>query len=329
MKRVIIFSILVLGLAACGGSEDLTSGSVVEVPDVETKATDDEVAETDDKPEKAALPTPPVVISSTDLGSGIYMLEGRGGNIGVLTGPDGAFVVDSQFGDIAEQTLAKIEDVSGGAPKYLINTHWHGDHSGGNVAYHEHGAEIVAHDNVLARLSSENESRRFGVTPASPEAAWPTITFSNEKEFSVNGQTVRLLHFPNAHTDGDTIVQFVEANMLHMGDIMFAGRFPFIDIDSGGSVDGYIAALDAAVGLCDEETVVMPGHGPISSREDIQALVDMLRDSKSRVEALIDEGKTLDQVIEAAPLNDYAQDWAWQFINEPIFTEILYTNLSR
>lgn len=323
MKNVLIAIGFMLGLAACG-----ESAVPAEKPAEQAVS---KTAEPAEEKSLAAAPQarPPVVITSTDLGDGIHMIEGRGGNIGLLTGPDGAYVIDSQFDDIAEHTLAKIAELSGGAPQYLINTHWHGDHAGGNVAYHAQGAQIVAHDNVLRRMSTDNESSRFGNIPPSPEEARPTITYADQKSLTANGQTIRLIHYPHAHTDGDTIVFFEEANVLHMGDIMFAGRFPFIDLDSGGSVAGYLAALEGASSLCTQGTKVMPGHGPLSTCNDIDALADMLRESKSRIETLVVSGETLDQVVDAAPLNDFAQDWAWGFINEPIFTTILYNDLSR
>lgn len=283
------------------------------------------------EPAAPALPTPPVVITSEDLGDGLHMLQGRGGNIGLLTGPDGTFVIDSQYGDIAEANLAKINEIAGDAPRFLVNTHWHGDHTGGNAAFDETGALVVAHENVRARVSTDQSLSIAGnlrETPASPAGAWPLVTFDDDLTLHLNGQTIRLVHLADAHTDGDTMVYFEEANAFHMGDVMFAGNFPFIDISSGGSVAGYIAALDKAYAMADAQTRVIPGHGPLSTREDIKALADMLRGARALVQAEVDAGKTLEETIDAAPLSAYVDDWASGFMTEPIFTTILYTDLS-
>ncbi len=274
---------------------------------------------------------PATVVTSQDLGDGLHMLQSRGGNIGLLTGPDGAFVIDSQYADIAPANLAKIDEIAGDAPRFLVNTHWHGDHTGGNAAFDASGALIIAHDNVRVRVSTDQSLSIGGTlreTPASDPAAWPIITFNEDMTLHVNGQTARLIHMPNAHTDGDTLVYFEEAGVLHMGDVMFSGMFPFIDISSGGSVDGYIAALDGAYEMINDDTRVIPGHGPLSTREDIKALADMLRGARAAVQAEIDAGKSLDETLAAAPLTPWVEDWATAFMTEPIFTTILYEDLS-
>lgn len=274
---------------------------------------------------------PATVVTSEDLGDGLHMLQGRGGNIGLLTGSDGAFVIDSQYADIAPANLTKIDEISGEAPRFLINTHWHGDHTGGNSAFDASGALIIAHDNVRARVSTDQSlsiAGRVRETPASDPAAWPIVTFDDDLTLHLNGQTVRLIHVPDAHTDGDTLVHFKEANVLHMGDVMFSGMFPFIDTGSGGSVDGYIAALDAAHEMIDDETRVIPGHGPLSTRADIKTLADMLKGARDAVQAEIDAGNSLDETLTAAPLTPWVEDWATAFMTEPIFTTIIYEDLS-
>ena len=272
----------------------------------------------------------PAKVSSTELGHGIYMLQGRGGNIGVLTGPDGVFVIDSQYADMSAANLAEIQSIAGTAPTYLVNTHWHGDHTGGNVAFNAAGAMIFAHENVRTRKSTL-QTRKIGdresVTPASPSAAWPIVTFPETMSLHLNGQTIRLIHLPGAHTDGDTAVYFEEANVLHMGDVMFAGMFPYIDLSSGGSLDGYIAALEVAYDLTDEDTVVIPGHGKISSRADIEALADVLREAKSEVSALVADGMSAEEVVEKRPLSVLAETWATAFMTEEIFTSIIYADI--
>lgn len=265
----------------------------------------------------------PVAITSTDLGNGIHFIQGKGGNIGLLTGPDGAFVIDSQFANIAPDTLAKIQELSGESPRFLINTHWHGDHTGGNEAYRGAGATIVAHDNVRGRLKVGNER-----SPASPVAALPVVTFSHKMAFHLNGQTIKVMHLPGAHTDGDAMVMFKEANTVHMGDVMFSGMFPYIDRGSGGSLEGYIMALDAAHAMTNDATVVIPGHGPVSTRADIKALADMLRDVRGRITPMVAEGMSMDEVVNARPLADLADKWATGFMTEERFTTIIFEDVS-
>ncbi|MEL6257809.1 MAG: MBL fold metallo-hydrolase [Pseudomonadota bacterium] len=273
---------------------------------------------------------PDVQVETTDLGDGLFMLTGRGGNIGVLNGPDGVFVIDSQFADIAPANLAAIKEISGGDQvRFLINTHWHGDHVGGNAIFADVGATVVAHENVRARVSEDQEGVLLGQvrkTPASPEGVWPVITYARDVTFHVNGQTVQVIHAPAAHTDGDSIVKFKEANVIHTGDIMFSGLFPFIDVSSGGTVDGYIAALDLIYALADDETTIMPGHGPVSTRADVAVLADMVRETSGIVRDLVEAGQSLEDIQAAAPLADYAEDWSWGFINAERFTALLFAD---
>ncbi|MEO0982254.1 MAG: MBL fold metallo-hydrolase [Pseudomonadota bacterium] len=275
---------------------------------------------------------PDIEVTSTDLGDGLHMLVGRGGNLGVLTGPDGVFVIDSQFADIAPANLAKINEIGGGAtPRFLVNTHWHGDHVGGNAAFEAAGATIVAHENVRARVSEDQEGELLGQirkTPASPPEVWPVVTYNQDVALHLNGQTIQVFHVPDAHTDGDSIVFFKEANVVHMGDVMFSGFFPFIDVSSGGTTKGYIAALDYVHGKIDDETQVIPGHGPLSTRADILALADMLRGACAAVEAEIAAGKSLEATIASRPLEQWNEDWGGGFMNEERFTAILYADLS-
>ncbi|MEO0720980.1 MAG: MBL fold metallo-hydrolase [Pseudomonadota bacterium] len=275
---------------------------------------------------------PPVQVTTTDLGDGIYMLQGRGGNLGVLDGEDGVFVIDSQYDDMAFQNLYAIGEITNDVPHYLVNTHWHGDHVGGNAKFEDVGALIIAHDNVRERVSTDQTMSIAGTerdVSASPVEAWPVITFDDDMTLHLNGQTVRLVHLPDAHTDGDTMIVFEDANVFHMGDVMFSGMFPFIDIGSGGSVEGYLAALQKAYDMADETTKIIPGHGPLSTREDIAMLRDMLADARDAVQAEIDAGKSLEQTLDARPLEPWVDDWASAFMTEPRFTTILYSDLSQ
>ncbi len=267
-----------------------------------------------------------VEIKATAVAPGIFMLEGAGGNIGLSTGPDGAFLIDDQFAPLSEKIKAAVAKASKESIKFVVNTHWHGDHTGGNDAFGRAGALIVAHDNVRKRLKEGLKGERGDTQPA-PAAALPVITFSNEASFFWNGENIRVRHPAAAHTDGDAIVHFETANVVHMGDVYFNGNYPFIDLESGGGIDGYIAAQEGVLAIIDEETKIIPGHGPLSNRAELAATVDMLKSVRARIKALIDQGLTEDGVVKADPLKDFNPDWAWQFINGETMTRAAYRSL--
>ncbi len=276
-----------------------------------------------------AQPTP---VTTTDLGDGLYMLQGRGGNIGVLVGDDGVFVIDSQYADMAPGILSAIDEIASDKPRYLVNTHWHGDHTGGNAILGNAGATIIAHNGVRDRVTVDVTRDFFGqesTTPAAPPEAWPVITFNSEMTLYLNGQTVRLVHAPTAHTDGDTFIYFEEANVLHTGDLMFNGMFPFVDITSGGTFTGFAAASQAMADTIDEDTRIIPGHGALASKSDIGLTLEMLSGVMAAVQAEIDAGKNIDAVLEAAPLTPWVEDWATGFMTEPRFTRLVYADLTK
>ncbi|WP_300375546.1 MBL fold metallo-hydrolase [Henriciella sp.] len=274
----------------------------------------------------------PAEVETSELGGGIYMLTGRGGNLGVLTGEDGAFIIDSQYAEMAPALLNAVSEVADTSNvRFLLNTHWHGDHTGGNKPMAGAGATIVAHDEVRTRLTHE-QVQDFGsetrTTPPAPEEAWPVISYSEEMRFYLNGQTIHIHHLPHAHTDGDSAVFFEEANVIHTGDVMFNGSFPFVDITSGGTFAGYVTGLETLHELANAETRIIPGHGSEADRTDIMALKTMLEEAMAAVQGEIDAGKTLEETLEARPLEPWVADWESGFMTEKRFTSLMYADLS-
>ena len=259
-----------------------------------------------------------VEIKTTEVATNIYLLEGAGGNIGLCTGDDGAFVIDDQFAPLAGKILAAIEKVTDEPVTYVLNTHHHGDHTGGNEAMTGEGATVVAHENVRKRLEEERG-----------EDALPVITFNDTVTFHWNGQEILVKHVPPAHTDGDSIVFFKEANVIHMGDVFFNGAFPFVDVGSGGDLDGYIAAQEMVLDQADDDTTIIPGHGPLAKKADLKKMNDMLKDVRSRIQKAIDEGKSEDETVEADPLKDLSETYGNGFIDGERMTRSAYQSLTK
>jgi glyoxylase-like metal-dependent hydrolase (beta-lactamase superfamily II) len=263
-----------------------------------------------------------VSFKSSELAPGLYMLEGQGGfaggNIGLLTGDDGVVVIDAGLEPLTAVTISAIEAITAEPLDFLINTHAHGDHVGGNATLHEQGASIVAHEKLRNRMVVDN----------APRDALPELTYTGEVTFHLNGHTARVFHVANAHTDGDSVIHFPEVNVIHAGDAMFNKLFPFIDLDSGGSVSGYIAAQKKILSMANNQTKIVPGHGVLANKADLQAALDMLLDSQARVKTLVDAGKSKEEILTENPLADYHNVWNWGFITTERMTETLYRSLT-
>jgi glyoxylase-like metal-dependent hydrolase (beta-lactamase superfamily II) len=271
-----------------------------------------------------------VEVTSEKLAEGVYMLQGAGGNIGLSVGADAAFLIDDQYAPLTPKIRAAVAALTTKPVKFVLNTHWHGDHSGGNKDFGEAGTLIVAHENVRKRMSTEQFIEAFGMkTPPSDPAALPVVTFADSVTFHLNGDEIYAFHVAPAHTDGDTVVQFRKANVLHGGDTFFNGMYPFIDLSTGGSVNGMIAAADRMLALAGDGTKIIPGHGPLATKADLKAYRDMLATARDRVSALVKAGKTLEQATAAKPLADLDAKWGQGFLKADPFVSILYKDLSR
>jgi cyclase len=269
-----------------------------------------------------------VEVRATPIRDGLYLLTGRGGNIVASAGDDGVFLVDDQYAPLTERILAALAEISDQPVRFVINTHWHGDHVGGNENLARAGAVIVAHENVRRRMSTEQFMAAFNTTvPASPAKALPVVTFTGAVSLHLNGDDVRVIHVANAHTDGDSLVHFERANVLHMGDVYFNGLYPFIDLGSGGGIHGMIAAIERGLELANDATVVVPGHGPLSNRAELAAYRDMLAGFRDRIAALKGEGKSLEEVIAARPTADFDERLGGAFISPERLIGFIYESL--
>ena len=268
-----------------------------------------------------------VKIKVEKLTDNIYMLIGQGGNVGLFVGADGVFMIDDQFAPLTPKILAAIKTVTDKPVTYLINTHWHGDHTGGNLNMAKEGAIIVSHENVRKRMSMEKVIRGKKRKGA-PKKALPVITFTEDMMYHFNGDNVLISHIHDAHTDGDALVYFTNNNVLHMGDAYFQGAFPYIDTSSGGSIDGYIAGIQKAILLSDDKTIIIPGHGKISNKSELKPYLLMLKTLRNRVQLEIDKGKTLKEVVANTSITiEYKNFNAW--ITEERIKTAIYTSLPK
>jgi cyclase len=269
-----------------------------------------------------------VEIKAEKIADGIYMLTGRGGNIGLSVGKSGTCLIDDQYAPLTDKVLAAIRAITPEPIRFVVNTHWHGDHTGGNENMGKTGALLVAHENVRLRMSTEQFSATFDrKTPPSPEGALPVVTFTDAVTFHWNGDEIRVYHVPPAHTDGDAVVHFVKANVVHAGDVFFNGGYPFVDVSSGGRIDGVIAAAERVLAGIDERTRIIPGHGPVGTKADLQAYHDVLKTLRDRIAKLKVEGKSRDEVIAAKPTADHDAKWGTGFMKGDVFTGLAYDSL--
>ncbi len=265
----------------------------------------------------------------TKLSATVTMVQGQGGNIAVAAGADGVFIIDDQLKPLTDQLLAAIRSIDQRPVRFVINTHYHGDHVGGNEALGQTGSVIIAHDNIRRRMSSDQFNHFFDeTTPAYPEAALPVVTFNDKVTLHLNGEAVTAHHVPRGHTDGDSIVHFAGSNVLHMGDIFFNGLYPYIDLDGGGSIQGMIAAVDLALTLADDRTQVIPGHGPVSDRAGLLEYRDFLARARDKVQALVDQGMSLQQAVAARPTAEWDEALGGVWITPEQLVTFIYNSLT-
>ena len=243
-----------------------------------------------------------VQIKAQHVGGSVHMLEGAGGNIGVSVGPDGTLIIDDQFAPLADKIIAALDGLGGDRPKLVLNTHFHGDHTGSNPTFGKTGT-IIAHDNVRVRLLNTEDFPRSGL---------PLVTYDDDVSVHFNDEQIQLIHMPNGHTDGDTVVWFKNANVIHMGDEFFNGVFPFIDVQSGGSVDGYIRNVEKAIGLIPADIKIIPGHGPLATVAELAAALQAIKSTSSTIRAGLKSGKSSADI--EAELGEYAE-WGSGFIS--------------
>jgi len=271
-----------------------------------------------------------VQITVTKVAGTVYMLQGAGGNIGASVGEDGIVVVDDQYAPLAEKIEAALKGITDKPVRFIINTHYHGDHTGGN-AFFQKQAPVIAHDNVRKRLEQGSMAGNLGSISmerkAAPKEALPIVTFDHDVTVHLNGEDIRALHFPGGHTDGDSIIFFPKSNVVHMGDDFVRYGFPFIDLASGGSVQGMIAALEEVVPKLPADVKVIPGHGNVSNLDDVREYVKMLKDTRAVVEKGVQQRKTLDQLKQEKVLEPWKK-WSGDFISSDAFIETLYNDLT-
>jgi cyclase len=270
-----------------------------------------------------------IQVRAQALRGGVYMLTGAGGNIGVSIGDDATFIVDDQYAPLTPKIIAAVAALTTKPIRFVVNTHWHGDHTGGNENVGKTGALIVAHNNVRKRMSTEQFNDVFNRrTPASPAGALPVVTFNDSVSFHINGDELVAFHIPPAHTDGDAVIHFTKADIVHMGDTYFATGYPFVDVSSGGNVNGIIGVADRVLAMCKPNTIVIPGHGPVSTCENLREYRNMVAAVRDRVRAEMQKGRTLEQIADAKVTAEFDAKWGRGFIQPAVFVQLVHRSLS-
>lgn len=269
-----------------------------------------------------------VEIKVTKIAGNVYMLQGSGGNIGVSVGPDGILIVDDQFAPLADKIKAALKTLGDGKLKFVLNTHYHGDHTDGNAVFGQ-DALIIAQTNVRKRLSTEQVSKFFKrTTPPSPKQALPVVTFDQSVSVFFNGEEIKVIHFPHGHTDGDSVIFFHSSNVVHMGDDFFAGRFPVVDLEAGGDIEGLAKNVGDIVSRLPADVKIIPGHGPLSGVEDLKQYHRMLVETTDIVRKKMKAGKTLEQ-IKGEGLPEEWKSWGSGYIKTDVWLELIYQSLSK
>jgi glyoxylase-like metal-dependent hydrolase (beta-lactamase superfamily II) len=268
-----------------------------------------------------------VEVKATKVAGSVYMLTGQGGNIGVSVGEDGIVLIDDQYAPLAPKIEAALKSITDKPVKFIVNTHYHGDHTGGNEHFGK-SAPIVAHDNVRKRLAS-GVTRRGQTTPPAPKGALPVLTFNESVTIHLNGEDVRAVHMPHGHTDGDSVIWFTKSNVVHMGDDYFNGGYPFVDQENGGSVRGLIANLEKVLSLVADDAKIIPGHGALSDKAGLRKFTDVLKATVSAVETTMSAGKTLEQLKADKVLQEWDATWGQGFIKADFWIDTVHRELSK
>jgi cyclase len=267
-----------------------------------------------------------VEIKPTKLTETVYMFTGSGGNIGVSIGPDGVLIIDDQFAPLAEKIQTALNTIGGKKPSFILNTHWHGDHTGGNKEFGKEGT-IIAHTNVRKRLAEgrPNENRP---TPPAPKEALPVITFDASLSIHFNGEEIQAHHIPHGHTDGDAVITFTKSNVVHMGDLFFNGGFPFVDINSGGTIMGYLAGVEKMINQISPNAQIIPGHGNLATLDDLKKFHKTLTETIAIIHKQIDAGKSLETIQQAKPLEKWAE-WGNGFISTDRWIATIFNSYKK
>lgn len=267
-----------------------------------------------------------VTFKVAKVNGNVYMLQGRGGNIGAIVGPDGILIVDDDYRDVSQKLAAALKELGQERPRFILNTHWHGDHTQGNEFFGKDSI-IVAHANVRKRLSQVNTIFGQTVQPY-PSHAWPMVTYTESMSIYFGGDEVKAVHYPNGHTDGDSVVFFVKANVVHLGDHFMVGRFPFIDIDSGGSLQGWTNNIGSLVATLPADIKIIPGHGRLATRDDLKSIHQAVVETSKIVQDAMKAGKSLDEIKKAGLPEKYKEAGAG-FIKTEQWVETIYKSYSK